>query len=214
MPHELLSPEEVRLRWPQFEVPDGVETVYTADSGIAHAARTVATLQMRARVHGADIRDRTPVERLTPDDDGVIVHTARGEQADAAAPSRPPRTDPDAAAEADWIDTGSWDARALFRFSALTFNTHLIHYDRSWAREVEGLPDLLVHGPLTRILLMDAARRHAPGRTPATLSMKATAPVLVDREVRFAGREEGDATRITALGDDDAVLATARIVWA
>lgn len=79
VPHELLSPAEVTQRWPQFQVPDGVETVYTADTGIAHAARTVATLQMRARVHGADIRDRTPVEALIPDGEGVIVRTAGGD---------------------------------------------------------------------------------------------------------------------------------------
>jgi sarcosine oxidase len=79
VPHELLTPAEVHGRWPQFRVRDNVETVYTADTGIAHASRTVATLQMRARVHGADIRDRTPVERLTPDGDGVIVHTANGD---------------------------------------------------------------------------------------------------------------------------------------
>lgn len=79
VPHELLSPAEVQERWPQFRVPEGVETVYTADTGIAHAARTVATLQMRARVHGADIRDRTQVEALIPDGDGVIVRTAGGD---------------------------------------------------------------------------------------------------------------------------------------
>ncbi|MFF7293621.1 N-methyl-L-tryptophan oxidase [Microbacterium sp. NPDC008134] len=79
VPHELLSPAEVQARWPQFRVPENVETVYTADTGIAHAARTVATLQMRARVHGADIRDRTAVESLTPDGDGVIVHTSNGD---------------------------------------------------------------------------------------------------------------------------------------
>ncbi|WP_341934679.1 N-methyl-L-tryptophan oxidase [Microbacterium sp. LWO14-1.2] len=77
--HELLSPAEVRARWPQFHVPEDVETVYTADTGIAHASRTVATLQMRARVHGADIRDRTPVVALEPDGDGVIVRTAQGD---------------------------------------------------------------------------------------------------------------------------------------
>lgn len=79
VPHELLSPGEVTARWPQFTVPEGVETVYTADTGMAHAARTVATLQMRARVHGADIRDRTAVEALVPDDGGVIVRTANGD---------------------------------------------------------------------------------------------------------------------------------------
>ncbi|WP_144877440.1 N-methyl-L-tryptophan oxidase [Microbacterium sp. 1.5R] len=77
--HELLSPAEVQARWPQFRLPENVETVYTADTGIAHASRTVATLQMRARVHGADIRDRTPVLALEPDGDGVIVRTAQGD---------------------------------------------------------------------------------------------------------------------------------------
>lgn len=78
VPHELLSPAEVRERWPQFRVPENVETVYTADTGIAHAARTVATLQLRARALGAAIRDRTHVEMLTPDGSGVVVQTDNG----------------------------------------------------------------------------------------------------------------------------------------
>lgn len=78
VPFELLSPAEVHERWPQFTVPENVETVYTADTGIAHAARTVATLQLRARALGADIRDRTHVEALTPDGSGVVVQTSNG----------------------------------------------------------------------------------------------------------------------------------------
>ncbi|GGM64098.1 N-methyl-L-tryptophan oxidase [Microbacterium saperdae] len=78
VPHELLAPAEVHARWPQFHIPENVETVYTPDSGIAHASRTVATLQLRARALGADIRDRTTVEALEPDGDGVIVRTANG----------------------------------------------------------------------------------------------------------------------------------------
>lgn len=78
VPHELLAPAEVHARWPQFRIPENVETVYTPDSGIAHASRTVATLQLRARALGADIRDRMTVEMLKPDGDGVIVRTANG----------------------------------------------------------------------------------------------------------------------------------------
>lgn len=77
-PFELLSPDEVHERWPQFTIPANVETVYTADTGIAHAARTVATLQLRARALGADIRDRTHVEALIPDGSGVVVQTSNG----------------------------------------------------------------------------------------------------------------------------------------
>lgn len=78
VPYELLDPEEVSRRWPQFRIPENVETVFTADSGIVHASRSVAALQMQARAHGAVIRDRTPVERLEPGPDGVEVHTPFG----------------------------------------------------------------------------------------------------------------------------------------
>src|SRR5690606_15888383 len=124
-----------------------------------------------------------------------VWHDVFLEAADPDAPSRPPRTDPDAAPSADWIEEIVLDARQLFRFSALTFNTHLIHYDRAWARDVEGLPDLLVHGPLTRILLMDVARRHAPDRRAAKLDVRAIAPMLVDRPVRLAGRTTDAVTK-------------------
>jgi 3-methylfumaryl-CoA hydratase len=143
-----------------------------------------------------------------------VWHDVFLEAAPEAAPPRLPKTDPDAAASADWIDAATLDLRQLFRFSALTFNTHLIHYDRAWAREVEHLPDLLVHGPLTRMLLMDAARRHRPGATARRLSVRAVAPTLVDREIRFAGRDTAHATTVTALDADDVVLATAEVTWA
>lgn len=142
-----------------------------------------------------------------------VWHDVFLEQADPDAPVRPPKTDPDAAASASWIDELQLDARQLFRFSALTFNTHLIHYDRAWAREVEGLPDLLVHGPLTRILLMDAVRRHAPDRTATRLDVRAIAPVLVDRPLRIAGADADGATRATLVDAADTVLATADIAW-
>jgi hydroxyacyl-ACP dehydratase HTD2-like protein with hotdog domain len=49
----------------------------------------------------------------------------------------------------------------LFRYSALTFNGHRIHYDRRYVTEVEGYPGLVVHGPLIATLLMDLLRREA-----------------------------------------------------
>ncbi|MBT0769886.1 N-methyl-L-tryptophan oxidase [Kineosporia sp. J2-2] len=79
VPYELLSPEQVAQRWPQFRLGEDVETVYTADSGIVHASRSVAAFQMHARMHGASLRDRTPVQRLTPTEGGVIVHTPAGD---------------------------------------------------------------------------------------------------------------------------------------
>jgi sarcosine oxidase len=79
VPFELLTPAQVGDRWPQFTIPDDVDTVYTPDSGIVHAARSVAALQMQARAHGAAIRDRTAVHALDPDGAGVVVRTASGD---------------------------------------------------------------------------------------------------------------------------------------
>jgi sarcosine oxidase len=85
VPFELLSAAEVRERWPQFGLDAGVQAVFTPDSGIVHASRSVAALQMQARAHGAVIRDRTPVESLSPiegdgpDAAGVVLRTSRGE---------------------------------------------------------------------------------------------------------------------------------------
>jgi sarcosine oxidase len=79
IPYELLGAAEVNARWPQFRLRENVRTVYTPDSGIVHASRSVAALQMQARAHGAVIRDRTAVARLSPDGAGVTVHTGQGD---------------------------------------------------------------------------------------------------------------------------------------
>ncbi|WP_423464078.1 N-methyl-L-tryptophan oxidase [Promicromonospora sp. MS192] len=79
IPYQLLHPGQVNVRWPQFRLPERVQAIYTPDSGIVHASRSVAALQMQARVHGAVIRDRTPVDRLTPDGAGVVVRAAGGD---------------------------------------------------------------------------------------------------------------------------------------
>ncbi|GFF24992.1 monomeric sarcosine oxidase [Aspergillus udagawae] len=80
VPYELLDAQEVKRRWPQFNIPDSVSTVYTADSGIAHAAKTVSTLQSLARSHGAILKDNTSVGRVTPQTSGgVVIETPKGQ---------------------------------------------------------------------------------------------------------------------------------------
>lgn len=152
------------------------------------------------------------IERTFSVDGEVVVRSMWHDVFLDAGPGRPPRVDPTVAAEAEWIEEVTLDARRLFRFSALTFNTHLVHYDRRWAREVEGLPDLLVHGPLLRILLVDAARRYAPDRRVTALKVRMTAPAFVDRPIRLC--ITGDVARVTALGPGDVVLATAEVTSA
>ncbi|MFH1573445.1 MAG: MaoC family dehydratase N-terminal domain-containing protein [Acidobacteriota bacterium] len=66
----------------------------------------------------------------------------------------------------------------LFRYSALTFNGHRIHYDRRYVTEEEGYPGLMVHGPLLATLLLDLVRRHLPGRELERFSFRALRPTF------------------------------------
>ncbi len=65
----------------------------------------------------------------------------------------------------------------LFRFSALTFNAHRIHYDRQYTREIEGYPNLVVHGPFVAILLMDHFLRRVPKARVTGFSFRAQRPL-------------------------------------
>ena len=100
------------------------------------------------------------------------------------------------------------DARAidpvlLFRFSALTFNAHRIHYDRTYARDVEKYPGLVVHGPLQAVLLMAAATARHPGRSVARFDFRAARPLFDFDTVRVCGktRDDGGLDLFTANGD-------------
>lgn len=80
VPYELLTPEQVRQRWPKFQIPEGIDTVYCADTGIAHASRTVTAMQYLARSYGAVLKDRTEVTSLVPQEGhGVIIKTTKGD---------------------------------------------------------------------------------------------------------------------------------------
>ncbi|PSL00320.1 3-methylfumaryl-CoA hydratase [Murinocardiopsis flavida] len=110
------------------------------------------------------------------------------------------------------------DSRHLFRFSAITFNTHRVHYDRHWARHVEGLEDLLVHGPLTRLLVLDAVMRgdggaRPPVRTPARCAFTATAPLFVDREITVAVADGDDASHAVVADGNGDLAAKATVQW-
>jgi 3-methylfumaryl-CoA hydratase len=70
------------------------------------------------------------------------------------------------------------DPVLLFRFSALTFNSHRIHYDRDYARDVEAYQGLVVHGPLIATLLMDHFLRHHPSRRVTKFSFRAQSPLF------------------------------------
>ncbi len=99
---------------------------------------------------------------------------------------------------AEWSESFVADAVTLFRFSALTFNSHRIHYDHPYVTGVEGYPDLVVHGPLIALLLLDAGARRADG-PPDTFSYRAVSPLFSGEKFTIAGRASAeDETEVWA----------------
>lgn len=95
----------------------------------------------------------------------------------------------------------------LFRFSALTFNPHKIHYSLPWARDVEGHKDIVVHGPLNLISILDLWR-DVKGKTaadpseviPQRISYRATSPLYAGDEYRIVMQEESDRATVEIHG--------------
>ncbi len=111
-----------------------------------------------------------------------------------------------------WQRSVQPDTRLLFRFSALTFNAHRIHYDRAYAQQVEGYPGLVVHGPLTAVLLLQLVRQSTP-RAVRAFSFRGVAPLFDLGPVHLLGTPEGDTVNLQALGPDGqaALLASATL---
>jgi 3-methylfumaryl-CoA hydratase len=107
----------------------------------------------------------------------------------AAGPA-PPRYD----GVPQWSRSVEPDTTLLFRYSALTFNGHRIHYDRAYARDEEGYPELVVHGPLTATLLQQFALEHGAGRPLARFDFRGVTPLFVGRTFQLEGRQVEDGT--------------------
>lgn len=112
------------------------------------------------------------------------------EAAPAGTPPAPPplgegRFDP---AAWDAVRTVEPDAALLFRYSALTFNSHRIHYDRPYATGEEGYRGLVVHGPLTATLLLDLARRQLGDNVLERFAFRGLSPAVADEPLHLAFR--------------------------
>lgn len=88
------------------------------------------------------------------------------------------------------------DPILLFRYSALTFNAHRIHYDTPYARDVEGYPALVVHGPLLATLMVDLVRRNAPTARINRFEFRALSPVFVDAPFTVCGAPDEEDGRV------------------
>ena len=80
----------------------------------------------------------------------------------------------------------------LFRYSALTYNGHRIHYDQPYVTKIEGYPGLVVHGPLLATLLLDLVRREAPSAAIDRFAFRAMAPVFDSTPLTVTGEPNPD----------------------
>jgi 3-methylfumaryl-CoA hydratase len=186
---------------PPIELPRrmwaGSRIQYLADLPIeARATRRSRILKVENKVGKGGALSFVTVEHTTScegtlciSEEQDIVYREHPSAATAPAP-RPPRHD----GVAQWSRRFQPDTTLLFRYSALTFNAHRIHYDQAFVRGVEGYPDLLVHGPLTATLLQLLALEHGGGRRLARFDFRGVTPLFVERPFELEGRRVEDHT--------------------
>ncbi|MGW8420079.1 FAS1-like dehydratase domain-containing protein [Comamonas sp. HJ-2] len=120
----------------------------------------------------------------------------------------PPPQQPPLAGQAAWSRSIVPDDVLLFRYSALTFNGHRIHYDRRYVTQVEGYPGLIVHGPLIATLLLDLLRRQLPGARVVAFDFKALRPTFDLHPFSVHGKPRDDGRTIDLWAQDHEGLLT------
>lgn len=134
------------------------------------------------------------------------------EEPDRNAPPPAPQRAP---GHAVWQRTVTPDPVLLFRYSALTFNGHRIHYDLPYVTKTEGYPDLVMNGGLTTLFVYELARTHAstPLRYMASRNVR---PLFVNREITIAGEPSADnkTAKLWAVDDTGALALSAEAEFA
>ena len=148
------------------------------------------------------------VEHLTRADGGGAVREVQTlvyrEAAASDAPLSPPEPDDAAFDEGAWqqVRTVEPSEALLFRYSALTFNTHRIHYDAPYAREVERYRGLVVHGPLIASLLLQLASEEYGDNALANFAFRAASPAIAGETLHLAMRESDGGIELGSFAVD------------
>jgi 3-methylfumaryl-CoA hydratase len=114
--------------------------------------------------------------------------------------------------EYPWSLDVSADPTRLMRFSALTFNSHRIHYDVDYARDVEGYPGLVVHGPLTAMLLLELSTSQAQ-QAVRQFKFRAKAPLFCGQNIRLRGVPSETGAQLYAYRPDGQVAMEASVTY-
>jgi 3-methylfumaryl-CoA hydratase len=148
-------------------------------------------------------------ELLATEEQDIVYRSQPAGAARPAAAAEPP-AEPGPAHR--WRIDLPTDPALLFRFSALTYNTHRIHYDQPYATGVEGYPGPVVHGPLLALLLLEIPRRGMPASTVTAFDFRLSRPAFAGGTVVATGDPDGDdvALRAGVAGAGTSISATAR----
>ncbi|MBL8341256.1 MAG: MaoC family dehydratase N-terminal domain-containing protein [Rubrivivax sp.] len=180
LPRRMWAGSQFEFRSP-LRVGDDVQRTSTIDSVAPKEGRSGRLVFVKVR---HELRRPGAAEPSIVEFHDIVYREARG-PGEAEPPPQAARAD------AAWSREVVPDEVLLFRYSALTFNGHRIHYDRRYVTEVEGYPGLVVHGPLIATLLLDLVRRELPAADLAGFRFKAVRPAFDGRPLRLCGRREG-----------------------
>ena len=191
LPRRMWAGSQFAFRSP-VRVGDAVERTSTIADVSSKEGRTGQLVFVKVR---HEVRSRGAADPAIVEFHDIVYREAR--RPDDVEPP-PQRADTGAAWQREIVP----DDVLLFRYSALTFNGHRIHYDRKYVTEVEGYPGLIVHGPLIATLLMDLVRRNAPQSEVATFRFRAVRPTFDLNPFRVNGQLQDDGKTIKLWAQD------------
>ncbi|MDZ7757234.1 hypothetical protein [Rhodohalobacter sp.] len=128
--------------------------------------------------------------------------------------AHPTRTEP-MDIDPDWEKSTKPDSILLFRFSALTYNSHRIHYDQGYARDVEGYPNVVVHGPLLLLLALESYRSQFDGKVLEDVTYELRGPVYLGEQITISGKGvDNHETELRITGHENNIALKAKVKWA
>ncbi|MBX2835258.1 MAG: MaoC family dehydratase N-terminal domain-containing protein [Gammaproteobacteria bacterium] len=101
----------------------------------------------------------------------------------------------------------------LFRYSALTFNSHRIHYDQDYSRQIEGYPNIVVHGPLMATLLVEHAQDLCNNQSIMRFEFRAVSPLFVEEPFCIASREVEEGLELLLIKKDNTIVVKSNVYW-
>ena len=191
LPRRMWAGSQFEFRSP-VHVGDAVERTSTIDDVSLKEGRTGKLVFVKVR---HELRCNGAADPAIVEFHDIVYREAR--RPDDVEP--PPQR---AETAASWRRQVVPDDVLLFRYSALTFNGHRIHYDRKYVTEVEGYPGLIVHGPLIATLLLDLLRRQAPEAEVAGFRFKAVRPTFDLHPFHVDGQPAADGKSVRLWASD------------